>query len=373
MWRFVLTLTVLCWGSDGAVTCKNENNAQVNWYILYKAPNLPLKGLTGLEYVYIDSSGARKMVSSTPNFKSIKHPDGVLANTLRPLLTPIRSMPSTFGFISYSDQPPGSNAFVKFGHSKGVLMMDRTSTGVWLMHSTPQFPFRRDQNNFWPESGERNAQIFICVTFQYTEFSKIGMHLQYIGAFPFEHDIPLDFHQELRDAVNWVQPPPLNTFSELISTDSTQKFYSISKQQFEQTKVGDLYVTIAQALGSDLDVQTWGCQRDGQRSYCVSGVHKVLNVKNIETHVGHWGPKHDHSKWCVAKDPNKHWICIADVNRAPTQYLRRGGALCFENTGVKQMFLQFAGGIEDCSTLNIMDMTDCDPEPDTHRDPALMG
>ncbi|XP_074547058.1 deoxyribonuclease-2-beta-like [Halichoeres trimaculatus] len=375
MWRFVLTVTLLSWGSDGAVTCKNENDADVHWYILYKAPNLPKKQLTGLEYVYIDSGGARKMVSSTENYKSIKHPNGVLANTLRPLFIPIRSMPSTFGFISYSDQPPGCSASKKFGHSKGVLMMDSSigGTGVWLMHSTPQFPFRRDQNNFWPNSGENNAQIFICVTFQYSEFRKIGMHLQDIGAFPFEYDLPVNFHQELKDAVNWVQSPPLNNFRELTSTDLTQKFYSIGKQQSNQPKVGDLYVTIAQGLDTDLKVQTWGCQRDRLRSYCVSGIHKVLNVKSILTHLGNWQPQHDHSKWCVAQDQTKHWTCIADVNRAITQYERRGGALCFENEEIQKMFLQFSRGIEDCSDLNIMDVTECEPDPDTDMGPSLMG
>uniref|UniRef100_UPI0037E8E533 deoxyribonuclease-2-beta-like n=1 Tax=Semicossyphus pulcher TaxID=241346 RepID=UPI0037E8E533 len=370
MLRSVLAVALLCWGADGAVTCRNENDEPVNWYILYKAPHLTSQALTGLEYVYIDSNVMRKMAPSTDNYKDIKHPNGVLANTLRPLLTPIRSMPNNFGFISYSDQPPGCNAMDTFGHSKGVVMVDNSGPGVWLLHSTPQFPFRRDQNHFWPESGARNAQIFICVTLGYSQFSHIGMHLQYIGAFPFEHDIPLDFHQELRDAVNWVKSPPPNNLRKLISTDVNQPFYSIAKQQSEQPKVGDLYVTIAQLLDSDLQVQTWGCQRDRKPSYCVSGIHKVLNIKDIHTVLGNWQPKHDHSKWCVAENPNNHWTCIADVNRATTQYQRRGGALCFQNQRIKRIFLQVAQGTDDCSTLNIMDTIDCEPDPHT---PSLMG
>ncbi|XP_070707187.1 deoxyribonuclease-2-alpha-like [Pempheris klunzingeri] len=322
MWTLVLIFSLLCWSCDGQVTCRDENNGEKDWYILYKAP-------VSLEYLYMDSDGVKTMKpaaspgGTTPAalYKPINHPEGVLANTLRPLFTPIRSMPQTFGFISYSDQPPGCSAMKQFGHSKGVLMVETTGTGVWLLHSTPQFPFRRDPNNFWPVSGDRHAQIFMCVTFPYSQFTGIGKHLQYIGAFPFEHDIPLDFHQELKDAVNWVQPPPSDLFQVLISNAGLQ-FRSIAKKMESEADGGDLYVTISQRINSDVLVQTWGCQPHRDKSFCDINRHTVENIKSITTSLGRWRAAADHSKWCVTKTPNGHVTCVADVNRAPTQYER---------------------------------------------------
>ncbi|KAM9338350.1 plancitoxin-1-like [Symphorus nematophorus] len=360
MWRLVLTVSLLCWGCEGAVTCKNNNNGAVDWYILYKAPTL--QSLTGLEYLYIDSTGMTTMLPSAPNYKSIKDPSGILANTLRPLFTSIRSMQANFGFISYSDQPPGSNAASKFGHSKGVLMIDKLGTGVWLLHSTPQFPFRRNQNEFWPDSGAKNAQTFICVTFPYTEFRNIGKHLQYIRAFPFEHDLPGDFHQELRDAVNWKFIPPPNNF-QLLTSNSNNLFYSIAKQK-GPLPGGDLYTTIAQLVSSNLYVQTWGCQVDRSPSYCPGNQRELYNIEEIMSNLGIWKYTSDHSKWCVAENQNNHWICIADVNRAPTQYERRGGALCINNKAVKDEFMLFVRRFEACpsTTPNTMDISDCDTD-----------
>lgn len=110
-------------------------------------------------------------------------------------------------------------------------------------------------------------------------------------------------------------------------------------------------------------VQTWGCQAHRDSSFCVENKHQVENIKSIRTDLGNWKATVDHSKWCVAKDPKKHWTCLADVNRALTQYERRGGALCIESEAIKNRFLQFVESSEDCKDKQSMDIVDTDCGP----------
>lgn len=357
MWRLALTVSLLCCSSDGSVTCRDENNGEVDWYILYKTPRIQDKGLTGLDYVYIYPAGQNN-VTSQPNKKLINDPNGILANTLHPLFTP----PPNFGFISYNDQPPDymkKSVSSSYGHSKGVVMVQKNRRGVWLLHSTPHFPYKRDKNHLWPESGASNAQTFICVTFNYDQFEHIGKHLQYIRAYPFDHHIPSGFYKELQDAAEKKNPyrtlkthkkPKVepDKFQQLVSSGG-KKFYSIAKQRSSKVEVGDLYVTISEKVNSDVDVQSWGRQHERDGPFCPTNGEKVQNIESVKTGLGEWDAGDDHSKWCVAVDQNKPWTCIADVNRAKTQYKRPGGALCVKDAEITNIFKSFAVSVEGCS------------------------
>uniref|UniRef100_A0AAX7UYC8 deoxyribonuclease II n=1 Tax=Astatotilapia calliptera TaxID=8154 RepID=A0AAX7UYC8_ASTCA len=147
MWKLLLTFSLLCWTSEGSVTCRNENNGEVDWYILYKMPKT--NTLQGLENLYIDPDEMKTAM------KTINDPQGVLANTLKPLFKPVDTMPPNFGFISYSDQPPSGTASQNFGHSKGVrrpfsrgtdqgIILPRFQTTI-CVSSGPVCPPEKDQ------------------------------------------------------------------------------------------------------------------------------------------------------------------------------------------------------------------------------------
>lgn len=338
MWWLVVILNLgLTWSSDAVapvhVSCKNENNQNVDWFIMLKPPG-------GAKYIYIDTGGKKTM-------SSIR--DGALAHTLAPMLNSVRNMAPSFGFLSYSDQPPGASALKNvFGHSKGVVMADsKTTTALWITHSTPQFPFSRDQNRFWPNSGDTNGQTFMCVSLPFSALTSVGNHLKNIRAYPFDHDLPLDFPQNLKDVPLWVHSETLLGKFQPLRTSGGKELGLMAKPTADEAKDGDLYVKLAKYFKSDMNVQTWGCQPKRDESFCDIGEPKVMNVENINTELGSWSTKKDHSKWGVTKE-NIGWTCLGDMNRATTQYERWGGAVCIKDEKVNKFFNDFAKSVLQC-------------------------
>ncbi|KAJ8249765.1 hypothetical protein COCON_G00229810 [Conger conger] len=357
-WR-VLALSLLCWdlcSSVDKITCRDKNGVGVDWYVLYKVPKLNNYKFTGLEYVYI---GPGTSEWHTP----INDAKSALAHTLEPLLT-WKSPTPDFGFISYNDQPAGCNADKSFGHSKGVVMMDKT-TGVWLLHSTPHFPYDRKQKVIWPKSGAVNGQTFICVTLPYKTFNEIGKHLQQIRAFSFDYDIPADFHTSLQDVVKRKFAKPMDPFLvQDLTSRGGHKFKSFAKYSSGIKNAKDLYFRIAKILDSDVLVQSWrGSKTDVSDPYsdsdsdCSMEGKAINTVENIVMTVpqgskrikASWTDCNDHSKWCVTEDERKPlWTCISDLNRALSQDERPGGALCIEGSEVRKEFKAFIDYKKDC-------------------------
>uniref|UniRef100_A0A8C6U0D9 Deoxyribonuclease-2-alpha n=1 Tax=Neogobius melanostomus TaxID=47308 RepID=A0A8C6U0D9_9GOBI len=343
----LLLWSVCFWSSESEakpapkVKCKDVNNNDVDWFILYKAPK-------GQRYMYISTYGKEKINTN------IGDPHGVLANTLSPMFD--NNMPQSFGFLSYNDQPPVSKTSdfenLKsgvYGHSKGVVLGDsQTQTALWLTHSTPRFPEKRDQQNFWPKTGEANGQTFMCVTLQFSDLEVIGEHLQNIVAHTFDDIIPANFPQEIKDAaLNKGQAPDQNPLVQSLKVGNKQ-LKLVAKVTGQTAKDGDLYVQLSRIFKSDMEAQTWGRQTRKDKSYCEPNQHQVKSVIEVKTDLDKWTWCSDHSKWAVTTDNNIHWTCIADMNRAKTQYERPGGALCIQDQDVKGFFKVFANKLLEC-------------------------
>ncbi|KAM4575295.1 plancitoxin-1-like [Fundulus diaphanus] len=338
---FLLSVGLLFKACYSDVKCKNDKGEDVDWYIVYK---LPKKMDGGLSYLYMDESTGGWKLSK----EKISSENGFLANTLKPLLNFYVRKTEGFGYILYNDQPPPPYSTVSssFGHSKGVVMLDRNS-GLWLSHSTPKFPTYRSRA-IWPSSGNENAQTFLCVTFPYQQFKEIGLQLQYIHAYSFDSDIPTTFHKELQCVAQRSCYPKVEPWFRIkrLNSAAGRSFTSFAKYtRFKD----DLYSgLIVDHVSQDLFVKSWGNMKRPLPSNCSSGLaHHVYNVEEVRLQRRNpFSDTVDHSKWCVTSDGGM--ACIADMNREVSQMSRGGGAICTEDAGVGQAFRKSISEYEQC-------------------------
>lgn len=75
-------------------------------------------------------------------------------------------------YIAYNDQPPEGDDSVYYGHTKGVVMADRTG-GFWLIHSVPHYPSVVSQYTY-PTTGHKNGQAYMCISLPPDQMEIVG-------------------------------------------------------------------------------------------------------------------------------------------------------------------------------------------------------
>ncbi|XP_034438336.1 deoxyribonuclease-2-alpha-like isoform X1 [Hippoglossus hippoglossus] len=342
--RFLFSTGIFFQACESDVSCRNDDGKEVDWYILYKLPNM---NDGGQSYLYMDESSN----GWTRSRENINSNSGTLAHTLKPLLDFYDQKTEGFGYLLYNDQPPKPKkpAPASFGHSKGVVMLDR-QTGVWLSHSTPQFPTYRSKD-FWPQSGNANAQTFICVTYSYATFKQIGLQLKYIHAYSYDSRITTTFPTELRCVALRTCYPKRTPWFRIMTLTSVkgQRFRSFAKYK----RFGDDIYSglIVNSVKKDLYVKSWGKIKGKKYNHLPSNCsipHHVYNVKKVQlSSTLSWTDTVDHSKWSVT--PDGGWTCIADMNRHMTQMRRGGGAICINDAVIGKAFYSLIKETEPCN------------------------
>ncbi|XP_006900893.1 PREDICTED: deoxyribonuclease-2-alpha [Elephantulus edwardii] len=344
-----LLLAVLLGVPAWALTCHGDSGQPVDWFVVYKLPahsgHEDAAG-SGLKYKYLDASTGGWQDGVTP----ISSSEGAVGRSLLPLYG---SNTSQLAFLLYNDQPPKSSRVPDSssrGHTKGVLLLDQEG-GFWLIHSVPRFPPPASSAAYsWPDSARVYGQTLLCVSFPLTQFLMIGKQLTYTYPLVYDHNLEGVFAQKfpiLEDVVkgNHVRQGPWNS-SVTLTSQAGATFQSFAKfGNFGN----DLYSGwLAEALGSDLQVQFWHNSAGILPSNC-SGAQEVLDITQT-AFPGPGGPTfnatEDHSKWCVA--PKGPWTCVGDMNRNQREEHRGGGTLCAQLPALWKAFQPLVKAWEPC-------------------------
>ncbi|XP_042200645.1 deoxyribonuclease-2-alpha isoform X2 [Callorhinchus milii] len=348
LFLLLTTLRCLVSAASSSISCYSDSGNPVDWFIVYKLPKR--SSLTGLSYMYQDSTTK----GWKPGNYLINNTQGAVGRTLTQVYKEGQAQNQETAYVLYNDQST-KHSESNYGHTKGVILLDQKQ-GFWLVHSTPHFPLPANESYSWPDSGKRNGQSFLCVTYPYAQFNEIGLQLLYNNPHTYSHSVPEPFARDLPDLKKAVEPhralPPGGKRKAGLRSVAGTNFNSFAKSKAFGK---DLYVDwLAGEFASDLLVQSWPNSRGTLPSNC-SGPHWVYNVDTIHLPGNpDFTSTVDHSKWCVThpRGDGPSWVCVGDINRDRAEEFRGGGVVCVNDPAVWKSFSSLVLKFKDCSSRN---------------------
>ncbi|KAK6033369.1 deoxyribonuclease-2, partial [Ostertagia ostertagi] len=284
-----------------------------------------------------------------PSSKTLDDTDQAIAYTLNQYYSK-KSDPTIF-HVMYNDEPYNSTsasllemltsnrvhpAAIQFGHTKGTMFFDETD-GIWLIHSVPKFP--PPDHYQYPTSGHDYGQTMWCLSLPYSQLEKIATQLYYNKPDIYSSQLPVKMAADYPllskvIAGQYKQGEPYSSTLTLTTKGGTN-FISFAKtNEFNN----DLYDGIvAPYLKADLIAETW--RRGSEVPLQCSLTYHTNDALQIQVGATmEFKYTKDHSKLARSADSTRPWVCIGDVNRMTTQYIRGGGTTCLSSTFVWQAF-----------------------------------
>uniref|UniRef100_A0A6B0VDB3 Putative endonuclease n=1 Tax=Ixodes ricinus TaxID=34613 RepID=A0A6B0VDB3_IXORI len=366
------------------VYCRDERNQKVEWFVMYKFPANGVNytqvkrgfNTNGLQFAYFDAN-TKNLTYWNMSSETLYSQENPLAYTLAKLFA--RRKSPDIAYVTYNDQPytgeeepakePHGHHGKEYAHSKGILMADATS-GMWLVHSTPQFPMKVHMGEFnMTRTARKNGQYFMCLTVPPTEVDEIAELLliqSVIVNHKYGQESVIKKYPHLRALIKEKSIDPWTTVKiAAIKGINSTKFSAIAKPPRWKK---DIYThVVTEQAQSDIWVQSWRRQMFGwlypvcDRKYSVKDV-ELLRFNFNSTSYLEYSYLNDHSKFAVAV--NTSLFCFSSLNRGSTQFHRGGELLCRDNETVAGLFRRTVAKVEAC------DATDPSGNP---RPPTVPG
>jgi len=365
----ILCLLALVVHGHAYLSCLDDSGAQVDHWT-------GIKGNDNYTMYYYNE--ATKLFKLSP-FMVDQTARGAIMATLKPLYDSPAN--ETMAYIMWNDAPPGDyTPSATYAHSKGILATDGVQ-GFILTHSMPNWPEAPDCGRAPSDNpgcngtnpgifpSDRYAQSMACVTVSAATVNQIAntMRINYPWVYGLNMPEALKVQQQYMDDL--INKKKISKTNETAS-NALFSLGGVRYTQFAKSKSWgeDLWDDlVAPYYGSPMYVETWingsggpmssTCENSTFPNKKVNETFDIYQVSGIDMPDGNdWSNTQDHSKWGVAKSTEignpevfkTSQVCIGDINRMCSQEKRGGGALCTQDAGLLNAFMDIITGVEAC-------------------------
>ncbi|QRM15328.1 DNase II-like protein [Mudlarkpox virus] len=309
------------------VTCVNEEGKMVDWYIVYKLPRSKRASTTGSSYVYIDNINTTWRLG----INRVESQNSIFGRTLQPIYDSYKNNNNPHvGYILFNDGVPEvGNYSTLFGHTKGVISWTLYG-GIYLTHSVPKFPPFPMRGYSYPRTGTKYGQTALCISLPYQDIIELDSIIPVNNPRAYNCSIPSVDINNMNNFRSICVERIINTIinaTTWITSEKGEEFLLFAKSRNYKKDIMSSW--ILPTLKSDLLAETW-LHGEKLPTICRDQVH-VYNIAAVSVDTFDFINYNDHSKWIVSLNEIDGWVCIGDINRAPTQRMRGGGYTCSKN------------------------------------------
>uniref|UniRef100_A0AC34FUW8 Uncharacterized protein n=1 Tax=Panagrolaimus sp. ES5 TaxID=591445 RepID=A0AC34FUW8_9BILA len=292
----------LFYGIVADLSCKNHNDQNVNWFIIYKLP----KENNLAAYFYADEINPQFEL-----FDDITAPNTPIQNTFvqRDSITFTDGIPAAI--IEYNDQIYSEKAPHRaFAHAKGMVHYFHTS-GYYVTHSFPKYVRNFQQV---PTNALIQAQHMVCLTIDEANLAKIVHHL-YI----FHPQISTILVEVLDERIPELDQINRGTFDNTFEMEDTvlniEGNFQVRMFSKSLLNANDLWdIMVGKYASNDVYMVQSNWNVNSQ-----IGSQFINDILTIELSIGNvnrqWTHNNDHSKIALtSKDANNKVLCFSDVN-----------------------------------------------------------
>ncbi|KRY27840.1 Deoxyribonuclease-2-alpha [Trichinella spiralis] len=147
-------------------TCKDDGNVNVDWYFVYKPPNV-------LSSKLLKSAGNPAWAASGVNI------DQDAGHSIIRTMANFVQYHAQINVLAYSDDPPNLPPRNEKSKSKGVLLVrSPADEAAWFVHTVPNFLAYLSAYS-WPAAETPKGHMFLCVSFNKAHLNSVGTKISF--------------------------------------------------------------------------------------------------------------------------------------------------------------------------------------------------
>ncbi|KRX34075.1 Plancitoxin-1 [Trichinella murrelli] len=313
-------------------TCKDDNNRNVDWFLVFKPPNAVSSSIIKSDANFVWAPSAQN-VNLDREHSIVRTMADFIANN------------GDIKVLAYSDDPPNLPSRNEKSKAKGVLLVHSGADdeAAWFVHTVPKFLAHLGGYS-WPAAETAKGHMFLCLSLRKTNLNSVAKAIRYQEPYIYANNLPaalLNLHNELSNLAKGVQ---IRVTPFLEHAKFTTKAAANIEAFGKHTKsFADMYARVLKNKFA-ANIRIWAPSDTRSKSIC-KGQYQLRKIASPMQFAGSQVSREaDSTRWAVVD--GKNTVCFTTNDYKVGEKKIPGAAVCLENAGLYNAFSTAAVNLE---------------------------